>query len=44
MVTPRALKPMNPPFPAWYDANSKCDFHVGTEGHSTDNCRAFKHK
>ncbi|PNX79654.1 coatomer subunit zeta-3, partial [Trifolium pratense] len=44
MVIPRALKPMTPPFPAWYDANSKCEFHAGTEGHATDNCRAFKHK
>ncbi|MCI38662.1 gag-pol polyprotein, partial [Trifolium medium] len=44
MVTHRALKPMTAPFLAWYDANAKCEFHMGAEGHSTDNCIAFKHK
>ncbi|CAJ2640305.1 unnamed protein product [Trifolium pratense] len=43
MVTPRALKPMTPPFPAWYDDKAKCEFHMGAEGHSIDNCIAFKH-
>ncbi|CAJ2641773.1 hypothetical protein L195_g037949 [Trifolium pratense] len=43
MVTPRALKPMTPPFPAWYDDKARCEFHMGAEGHSIDNCRAFKH-
>ncbi|MCI10219.1 hypothetical protein A2U01_0031311, partial [Trifolium medium] len=44
MVTPRAPKPMTPPFPAWYDAKAKCEFHLGTKGHSTDNCRTFRYK
>ncbi|KAK2368922.1 hypothetical protein QL285_082084 [Trifolium repens] len=44
MVIPRALKPMTAPFPAWYDLNAKCEFHSGAEGHSIDNCRAFKHE
>ncbi|CAJ2651347.1 unnamed protein product [Trifolium pratense] len=44
MVTPRALKPMTPPFPAWYDVKAKCEFHAGTKGHSTDKCREFKKK
>ncbi|CAJ2662210.1 unnamed protein product [Trifolium pratense] len=43
MVTPRALKPMTPPFPAWYDDKASCEFHMGVEGHSIDNCIAFKH-
>ncbi|CAJ2651463.1 unnamed protein product [Trifolium pratense] len=43
MVIPRALKPMTPPFPAWYDDKAKCEFHMGAEGHSIDNCIAFKH-
>ncbi|MCI57890.1 gag-protease polyprotein [Trifolium medium] len=44
MVTHRALKPMTPPFPAWYDAKANCEFHADTQGHSINNCRAFKKK
>ncbi|KAK2437900.1 hypothetical protein QL285_022735 [Trifolium repens] len=44
MVTPRALRPMTVPFPVWYDPKAKCEFHLGAEGHTIDNCRAFKHK
>ena len=44
MVTPRALKPMTAPFPAWYNSEAKCEFHEGAEGHTVDNCIAFKYK
>ncbi|KAK2427441.1 hypothetical protein QL285_026023 [Trifolium repens] len=44
MVTPRALKPMIAPFPAWYDPKAKCEFHLGAEGHTIDKCKAFKYK
>ncbi|KAK2423098.1 hypothetical protein QL285_033575 [Trifolium repens] len=44
MVAPIASLPRNPPFPAWYDPKAKCAYHVDAEGHSTDNCRAFKNK
>ncbi|KAK2399704.1 hypothetical protein QL285_049490 [Trifolium repens] len=44
MVIPRALKPMTAPFPAWYDLKAKCEFHSGAEGHTIENCKAFKHK
>ncbi|KAK2410818.1 hypothetical protein QL285_046160 [Trifolium repens] len=44
MVTPRALRPMTVPFPVWYDIKAKCAYHSGAEGHTIDNCRAFKHK
>ncbi|KAK2456532.1 hypothetical protein QL285_003892 [Trifolium repens] len=44
MVTPRALKPMIVPFPAWYDPKVKCEFHLGAEGHTIDKCKAFKYK
>ncbi|KAK2418987.1 hypothetical protein QL285_041133 [Trifolium repens] len=44
MVTPRALRPMTVPFPVWYDTKAKCAYHSGAEGHTIDNCRAFKHK
>ncbi|KAK2414832.1 hypothetical protein QL285_037374 [Trifolium repens] len=44
MVTPEALRPMTALFPVWYDTKAKCEYHAGTEGHSTDNCRTFKNK
>ncbi|KAK2416314.1 hypothetical protein QL285_038715 [Trifolium repens] len=44
MITIRALKPMIAPFPNWYDPKEKCEFHLGAEGHTIDNCKAFKHK
>ncbi|KAK2449436.1 hypothetical protein QL285_008633 [Trifolium repens] len=44
MVAPIAALPRNPPFPAWYDPKAKCAYHADAEGHSTDNCRAFKNK
>ncbi|KAK2448848.1 hypothetical protein QL285_008095 [Trifolium repens] len=44
MITPRALKPMFAPFPNWYDPKAKCEFYLGAEGHTIDNCKAFKHK
>ncbi|XP_052489897.1 uncharacterized protein LOC105767205 [Gossypium raimondii] len=42
MVSPYYLKPMQPPYPKWYDANAQCEYHVGTKGHSIENCTAFK--
>ncbi|KAK2400686.1 hypothetical protein QL285_050362 [Trifolium repens] len=44
MVTPRALKPMTAPFPTWYNSEAKCEFHEGAEGHTVDDCLAFKYK
>ncbi|KAK2396956.1 hypothetical protein QL285_058583 [Trifolium repens] len=44
MITPRALKPMIAPFPNWYDPKAKCEFHLGAEGHTVDDCIAFKYK
>ncbi|KAK2435570.1 hypothetical protein QL285_020617 [Trifolium repens] len=44
MVTPRALKPMTAPFQAWYSSEAKCEFHEGAEGHTVDDCIAFKYK
>ncbi|KAK2410447.1 hypothetical protein QL285_045810 [Trifolium repens] len=43
-VTPRALKPMTAPFPAWYNSEAKCEFHEGAEGDTVDDCIAFKYK
>ncbi|KAK2398213.1 hypothetical protein QL285_048178 [Trifolium repens] len=44
MVIPRALKPITAPFPIWYDLKANCEYHSGAEGHTIENCRAFKHE
>ena len=38
------LAPLRPPFPSWYNANVRCDYHAENLGHSTKNCNALKHK
>ncbi|XP_016755114.1 uncharacterized protein [Gossypium hirsutum] len=42
VVAPFHLKPMQPPYPKWYDANARCDYHAGIEGHSIEHCTTFK--
>ncbi len=42
VVSPYHLKPLQPPYPKWYDANAQCDYHAGITGHSIENCTAFK--
>ncbi|XP_040955952.1 uncharacterized protein [Gossypium hirsutum] len=42
VVAPFYLKPMQPPFPKWYDANAQCEYHAGITGNSIENCTAFK--
>jgi len=37
-------KVVQPPFPRYYDANAKCEYHSGEIGHSTENCRALRYK
>ena len=44
MVAPCPMKPLEPPYPRWYDPNAKCDYHAGAIGHSTENYRALKFK
>ncbi|KAA3482861.1 hypothetical protein EPI10_005073 [Gossypium australe] len=36
------LKPMKPPFPKWYDANARYEFHAGITRHSIENCTVSK--
>ncbi|RDY12195.1 hypothetical protein CR513_03054, partial [Mucuna pruriens] len=38
------LKPIQLPYPKSYDPNTKCDFHDGVIGHSTEKCWGLKHK
>ncbi|XP_040955957.1 uncharacterized protein [Gossypium hirsutum] len=42
VVAPHHLKPLQPPYPKWYDANAQCDYHAGIVGHSIEHCTAFK--
>ncbi|XP_052485151.1 uncharacterized protein LOC128040441 [Gossypium raimondii] len=42
VVSPFYLKPLQPPYSKWYDANTQCDYHAGITGHSIENCTAFK--
>jgi len=35
---------VRPPYPKNYDVNSRCDYHAGASGHSTEACRALKRK
>jgi len=37
-------KVVQPSYPRYYDANTKCEYHSGEIGHSTENCRALKYK
>jgi len=37
-------KVVQPPFPRYYDANAKCEYHSGEIGHSTENCLALRYK
>ncbi|KAK5818759.1 hypothetical protein PVK06_023704 [Gossypium arboreum] len=41
-IAPFHLKPLQPPYPKWYDANAKCEYHAGILGYSIENCTGFK--
>jgi len=36
------VRPLEPPYPHWYNPNAKCEFHYGEIGHSIEDCRARK--
>ena len=37
-------KPRKPPFPKWYDVNTRCDYHSRILGHSVEDCSALKRR
>ncbi|XP_017621997.1 uncharacterized protein LOC108466150 [Gossypium arboreum] len=41
-IVPFHLKPLQPPYPKWYDANAKCEYYTEILGHSIKNCTGFK--
>ncbi|KAA3478122.1 Gag-pro-like protein [Gossypium australe] len=42
VVSPFYLKPLQPPYPKWYDTNARCEYHADVVGHSIENCTSFK--
>ncbi|XP_016702132.2 uncharacterized protein [Gossypium hirsutum] len=42
VVSPFYLKPLQPPYPKWYDTNAQYECYAGITGHSIENCVAFK--
>ena len=43
-IEPVYFSPLRPPFPRWYNARTRCDYHAGNPDHSMKNCTALKHK
>ena len=35
-------RPLKPPFPKWYDINTRCNYHSGVSDHSVEHCSALK--
>ncbi|KAK5792305.1 hypothetical protein PVK06_033419 [Gossypium arboreum] len=44
LISPHYMAPLKPPYPKWYDPNASCAYHAGNQGHSTENCLAFKRR
>ena len=44
LIEPVYFAPLKPPFPRWYNANVRCNYHAGYPGHPTKNCTALKYK
>jgi len=38
------IKPLEPPYPKYFDVNATCDYHRRAIGHSTEKCLSFKRK
>ncbi|KAK5833781.1 hypothetical protein PVK06_017639 [Gossypium arboreum] len=44
LISPHYMAPLKPPYPKWYDPNTSCAYHAENQGHSTENCLAFKRR
>ncbi|KAL4342593.1 hypothetical protein GQ457_08G002670 [Hibiscus cannabinus] len=44
LVGPIFVKPLQPPYPDWYDVNARCEYHPEIHGHNIENCIAFKRR
>ena len=43
-IEPVQFAPLRPPFPRWYNAHTRCDYHGRNPGHPTENCTSLKSK
>ena len=43
-IVPIQGRPHNPPFPKWYDVNTRCNYHSEVLGHSVEDCSTLKHE
>ena len=43
-LVPMDIPPMQPPYPRWYNENTRCDYHSDNRGHSTKDCIALKRR
>ena len=43
-IEPVQLAPLRPPFPRWYNAHTRCDYHGGNPSYLIENCIALKYK
>ena len=41
-IVPVHWAPLRPPFPRWYNANVRCDYHTENPCHSIENCSSLK--
>ena len=44
LVKLMVLKPLTPPFPKWYNPNTRCEYHARIPGHLIEDCTLFKYK
>ncbi|KAL4334894.1 hypothetical protein GQ457_07G008880 [Hibiscus cannabinus] len=44
LVTPVRSEPKKPPFPKGYDFRARCDYHLGSSCHTTENCGFLRNK
>ncbi|XP_040937484.1 uncharacterized protein [Gossypium hirsutum] len=42
IISPFHFKLLQPPYPKWYDANARCEYHAGIPWHSIENRTGFK--
>ena len=42
VVSPFYMKPIQPPYPKWYNPNTQCEYHAGAVGHSIEDYIGFK--
>ena len=43
-IEPVQLAPLRPPFPRWYNAHTRCNYHGRNSSHPTENYNALKYR